>query len=290
MKEIAIVSGKGGTGKTSVAASLALVAGMEAVIADCDVDAANMHLLLRPDFSEACDFYSGEIAVIDKGMCRVCGKCMEVCHFDAVTLTDSYAEISAINCEGCGYCSYVCGSSAITMVPAKTGVVYESNIRSGSKMVHATMEPGAENSGKLVFNVRERAADIARREQKGFTIIDGSPGIGCPVIASLSGVSLAVLVTEPSVAAIHDLLRIVEVIQQFRIRTLCVINKYDINRAKTNEIKLLLANMNIAHVCDIAYDSDIAKAIAAGKAMSESGKRGSRAIAELWSKIKAVYG
>jgi len=286
MKEIVILSGKGGTGKTTVAAALAVVAGREAVIGDCDVDAANMHLLLKPDFAGGTDFYSGEIAVIDPLLCTSCGLCHEKCRFGAVSITNEAYSVNAFDCEGCGYCEIVCRYGAIAMVPRKTGKVYISEIKTGSTLVHANMEVGAENSGKLVAKVKREAREIATKEGMPYIIIDGSPGLGCPVVASLGGASLVVLVTEPTLSALHDMRRLNRVIKNFRIRTACVINKHDLNAGKSREIREFLDEEGILYLAGIPYLPGIARSMAEAVTMAEADDEGAATIRDIWKEIK----
>lgn len=286
MKQIVIISGKGGTGKTSVAASLAILAGPEAVIADCDVDAANMHLLLKPDFRISSDFYGGELAVINSGICTSCGLCREKCRFAAINAVDEIYFVEPFDCEGCGYCEIICPAEAITLVPRKTGKMYVSATRAGNRMVHATMEAGAENSGKLVTKVKQEAGKIADESGADYIIVDGSPGLGCPVMASLTGADLAVLVTEPSVSALHDLKRVNEVIKNFRIKTVCIINKQDLNPGRTDEIRNFMADQGIIDIASIPYNKDVARGMAAGMTMAETGEDPKKLMETIWAKIK----
>ena len=212
MKEIVIISGKGGTGKTSLTASFAYLGGKDVIVADCDVDAADMHLLLEPDFKDSEDFYSGELAYIKQDACIRCGKCADVCRFDAIPIINNQYIVDPLSCEGCGYCARVCPTNAIINKSLNVGKWYISNIKTGSIMVHAKLGIGADNSGKLVAKVKSEAKDIAEDEQKDFVIVDGSPGVGCPVVSSLSGASFVVLVTEPSVSGLHDLKRVYELV------------------------------------------------------------------------------
>jgi len=286
MKEIVILSGKGGTGKTSVAASIAILAGNSAVIADCDVDAANMHLLLKPDFKQGSDFYSGEMSVINNEICTACGLCKEKCRFDAISSTDKVFSIDLFSCEGCGYCEIICPARAITLVPRKTGKLYISGTRAGSQMVHATMEPGAENSGKLVSVVKQKAKQMAEENGLQWVIVDGSPGLGCPVVASMAGASMVLLVTEPSVSALHDLKRVNEVIKNFHLKTACVINKFDINLSITNEIREFLEKEKISHLTDIPFNNAVAKAMADERTMAETSPEMTFIANSIWSSIK----
>ncbi|MCK4716880.1 MAG: ATP-binding protein, partial [Candidatus Marinimicrobia bacterium] len=208
MKEIVVISGKGGTGKTSITASFAYLGGKEIVVADCDVDAADLHLLMLPDFAKSEEFYSGVIAKIDQDVCTNCGKCAEVCRFDAIPVIDGQYVVQPLDCEGCGYCARVCPVDAITMESQNVGDWYISTTKVGSSMVHARLGIGAENSGKLVAKVKNEAKIIAKEQDEKYVLVDGSPGIGCPVVSSLSGANFVVLVTEPTVSGIHDLKRV----------------------------------------------------------------------------------
>jgi len=286
--EIVVLSGKGGTGKTSFTAALAVLAGADAVIADCDVDAANMHLLLKPDFGKTSDFYSGELAVIDQDLCTACGKCAEKCRFDAIPRNNNRYEISALDCEGCGYCEKVCPETAITMIERKSGKVYISKTKAGSMMVHARLDIAAENSGKLVAKVKKDAKDIATSENRKFIIVDGSPGIGCPVVSSLSGANYVVLVTEPSVSGLHDLKRVYEVIKRFRIKAGCIINKSDINEQQSHEIKNFLLTEGIDHLEDIPYDPDFSTAMTKGLTIVEIQSPLKQKMEQIWEQIKTI--
>jgi len=286
MKEIVVLSGKGGTGKTSITASLAVLAGTDAVIADCDVDAANMHLLLEPDFEVSTDFYSGELAEIDQDLCTQCGICANVCRFNAIPVINSQYRISNLDCEGCAYCEKVCPTKAITMHDRKSGKLYISKTKTGSTMVHAKLDIGAENSGKLVAKVKSEAQGIAKKEEKPFIIVDGSPGIGCPVVSSLSGANYVVLVTEPSLSGVHDLKRVYQVIKRFRIKAGCIINKSDLNSEKTKEIKTFLDEEKIDHLRDIPFDASFIHAMVEGKTIVESKSALKNSLEEIWENIK----
>jgi MinD superfamily P-loop ATPase len=287
MNEIVVLSGKGGTGKTSITASLAVLAGHDAVIADCDVDAANMHLLLNPDFATTIEFYSGELAVINQEQCTRCRKCEDACRFNAISYIDMQMQVTAIDCEGCGYCEKVCPTQAITMMERKSGNVYISNTKAGNKMVHARLDIGAENSGKLVARVKNEAKSLAVAGKKSFIIIDGAPGIGCPVVSSLAGANYVLLVTEPSMSGLHDLKRICAVIRKFRIKAGCIINKWDLNEEKTKEIKQFLHNEQIEHLADIPYDIRFSKALTEGKTIMEIQSPHREKLYCIWNEIKS---
>jgi len=287
IKEIVIISGKGGTGKTSLAASFAYLGGEDVIVADCDVDAADMHLLMKPDFAEAEDFYSGELAYIHQNECIRCGKCKEVCRFDAIPIVEGKYIVDPLSCEGCGYCARVCPTNAIENKDLNVGKWYISNIKTGSIMVHAKLGIGADNSGKLVAKVKNEAREIAEDEFKDYVIVDGSPGVGCPVVSSLSGASFVVLVTEPSVSGMHDLKRVYELVKKFRLKTACIINKSDINPKITKEIEGFLEEENIVHIANLPYDEDFTKAITNGQTIVEYRDNNlSKLITESWEKIK----
>ena len=287
MNEIVVLSGKGGTGKTSITASLAVLAGNEAVIADCDVDAANMHLLLNPDFRTTIEFYSGELAVINQEQCTRCRKCEEACRFNAIVYIDKQMQVMPIDCEGCGYCEKVCPTRAITMLERKSGNVFISNIKAGSKMVHARLDVGAENSGKLVARVKNEAKSLAVAGNKSFIIIDGAPGIGCPVVSSLAGANYVLLVTEPTMSGLHDLQRVCAVINKFRIKAGCIINKWDLNEENSKEIKQFLHDEQIEHLADIQYDIRFTKAMTEGKTIVEIQSPIRELLDRIWNEIKS---
>ena len=287
MKEIVVISGKGGTGKTSITGSFAYLGGKDIVVADCDVDAADMHLLMLPDFHKAEDFYSGLLAVINPDACTNCGECADVCRFDAIPIIKGRYIVDPLSCEGCGYCARVCPTDAITNKDLNVGKWYISNIKTGSIMVHAKLGIGADNSGKLVAKVKSEAKDIADEEQKDFIIVDGSPGVGCPVVSSLSGASFVVLVTEPSVSGLHDLKRVYELVKKFSIKAGCIINKSDINKKVTAEIEEFLKKENIVHIVNLPYDENFTKAMTNGQTIVEySDNHLKDLITDSWNTIK----
>lgn len=261
MIEIVIISGKGGTGKTSVAASLAVLA-ERAVVADCDVDAADMHLILKPHIKKTADFTGGKSAGIIPGKCNSCGKCHEICRFGAI-VKDARQQpsyfIDRIACEGCGVCSYFCLEKAIEFAPEVNGQWFISDTRYGP-MVHARLGIAAENSGKLVSLVRDQARMIAAKENLPYIITDGPPGIGCPVIASITGADAVLIITEPTVSGAHDLERVGELARHFKIPAFLCVNKFDLNPETTNSIETSAAAGGITVIGKIHYDRMVTEA------------------------------
>lgn len=287
MKEIVVISGKGGTGKTSITASFALLGSRDVVIADCDVDAADMHLLLQPDYAQSEDFYSGLTAVIDQGKCSSYGKCAGVCRFNAIPVINSRYQVNPLNCEGCSYCSHVCPENAIAMNENNIGKWHISNTRINNTMVHARLGIGAENSGKLVAKVKNEARRIAREKEREIVIVDGSPGIGCPVVSSLSGADFVVLVTEPTLSALHDLKRAYQLVKRFHLKAGCIINKSDLNNKVTGAIEIFLQKESILHISSLPYDEAFTRAMTMGLTIIEYDNSRVKAIlTESWQKIK----
>lgn len=289
MKEIVVISGKGGTGKTSITASFAYLGGKDIVVADCDVDAADMHLLMQPGFDKAEDFYSGLLAKINPESCTNCGACAEVCRFDAIMLINGQYTIEALNCEGCGYCPRVCPENAINMEEQNVGKWYISAIKSKSFMVHARLGIGAENSGKLVARVKNEAKRIAEEMNKNIVLVDGAPGIGCPVVSSLSGAHFVVLVTEPTVSGLHDLKRVRQLVNKFNIPAGCIINKSDLNPQVSAEIENYLKQEDIVHISSLPYDETFTKAMINGQTIIEYSQNGlTEILSKSWEKIKEI--
>ncbi len=290
MREVVVISGKGGTGKTSLSAAFSYLEGSNAIVSDCDVDAANMHLLLDANFKNQSDFFSGEIAIIDEDTCTNCGDCFEACHFDAITQTDDFHVVDPISCEGCYYCFRVCEHDSIVMQTQKAGDVFISDIKNSTQMVHAKLGFAAENSGKLVAKVKSEAKMLALKADKEFVITDGSPGIGCPVISSLSGAALVVLVTEATVSGLHDLKRVQELVKTFNIEAVCIINKYDLNLQMTQNIEEFLESENIKVVAKLPYDDTFTKALAEAKPIVEYSQSSSLShlVKDSWEDIKTI--
>ena len=264
MKQIAILSGKGGTGKTTLVASFAALAKDTCVLADCDVDAPDLHLILKPDVIERMEFIGSKTARIDMEKCVCCGVCEDACRFDAIT----GCEIDPIMCEGCGVCSYVCSEEAIQLEDNISGYAFISDTRFG-RISHAELNIAEEASGKLVTLVRNNAREIAERGGKNLIIIDGSPGIGCPVIASLTGVNLALIVTEPTQSGLHDLERVLDLTNHFDVEAMVCINKHDINSEMTDRIQRFCGDRGVDVVGRIPFDSVVTEAMVEGKTVVE---------------------
>ncbi|NCA85340.1 MAG: (4Fe-4S)-binding protein [Clostridia bacterium] len=286
-EEITILSGKGGTGKTSITAAFASLAG-EAVFCDCDVDAADLHLILKPDIQSTHPFISGSKAIIDADACSGCGLCLDVCRFDAVVQSgDNTFSIDALFCEGCRLCSRLCPEQAIRIEDSHNNFWYVSSTRFGT-LVHAHMMPGEENSGKLVVTIRSKAREIATQNNIGRIINDGPPGIGCPVIASLSGVHKVLLVAEPSVSGLHDALRLVELTRKFGIYTLAVINKWDLNPELSQKLEEELRQQLVAVIGKIPFDRTFTDAMIAGLSITEFAPESEATLLlkNIWKKLE----
>jgi MinD superfamily P-loop ATPase len=283
MKQIAVVSGKGGTGKTSIIASLAALARGMAVYADCDVDAPDLHLILQPQVVERREFFGIKRAFIDSEKCSQCGSCQDACRFAAI----HDFQVDPALCEGCGVCRLVCPAEAVEMRESLAGYAYISDTRFGP-LVHAELFPGEEASGKLVALVREMARILAASRNLDLVLIDGSPGIGCPVIASLTGVDQALVVTEPTITGEHDLERIMGVAGHFGIKTAVCINKYDLNPDAARHIEDLCADWGIAIVGKLPYHSSVVQAMTEGLAVTEIGGPVAEAINEMWKCLEKL--
>jgi MinD superfamily P-loop ATPase len=280
VKEVVVLSGKGGTGKTSFVGSFAALA-KGAVLADCDVDAADLHLLLQPARREKHEFWSGQTAFIAEDRCTQCGLCQELCRFKAI----KDFRVDPISCEGCGFCSRICPTEAITMKENLAGHWFISDTRYGP-LVHAQLGVAQENSGKLVATVRQQARQMAEKEVADYIISDGPPGIGCPVISSLSGANLALLVTEPTLSGIHDLERVLGVCQHFGVPALVCINKYDVNEDNTRQIEKFCLGQGVEVVARIPFDNTVTKAMVAGLPVVEYSRNGvSHQIEALWELV-----
>ncbi len=257
MKKLAIVSGKGGTGKTSLIGSFAALAGGSAVLVDGDVDAANLSLITGAKIVESNDFYVSKVAAIDQESCNACNLCLELCRFDAIKTGYS---IDLIACEGCALCCYACPQGAIKMDDKLSGQWFVSETAYGT-LVHARLGIAEENSGKLVTVIRNKGEELALAGGKDYLLIDGPPGIGCPVIASLSGMDRALVVTEPTVSGVHDLKRIIEVCLHFKVPVGVCINRCDLDEDKTSDIDSYCQEENIPVIGKIPYNQSFVHAM-----------------------------
>ena len=304
MKEILILSGKGGTGKTSITACFCELAN-NAIAVDCDVDAANLHLVLNPKIETRENFKSGFLAVVDSEKCIACGLCQSLCKFDAITANllncqapaaqksadePPAARVDELACEGCGVCADNCPAGAITLIENTIGELYTSQI-AGGKMVHAKLGPGGENSGKLVTAVRKRASEIAKQSGAQVVIIDGPPGIGCPVIASAGGVDFAVLVTEPTPSGLHDLKRIAQLMQHFAVPAGIIINKSDLSENYVTQIENFAADNSIRILGAVPYDRNFSAAQRQAKTIIKHAptEQPAREISAIWRKLETIH-
>lgn len=265
--QIAVISGKGGTGKSSISAAFATLQ-KEIVLADCDVDAANLYILFNPVCDEEYTFISGQKAVIDNGICYNCGKCMDYCRFDAITKINGEVSILESLCDGCRLCSRICPVKAITMVNEDKSRMYSGYFHKG-RMVYGLLAPGEENSGRLVNLVREKAKQIAKDSGIETIIIDGPPGIGCPVISTITGVDFVVIVTEPTMSGLHDLKRTLEIVSNFKLRAGVIINKYDLNEDMASAINNYCNNMNVNVIARLPFDKSVTDAMINCKSINE---------------------
>lgn len=297
MKQLVILSGKGGTGKTSISAAFAYLQSTaenkpRAVLVDADVDAANLSLVLKPDQSERNNFWGGSLAEIDATLCSGCESCKAVCRYDAV-LPDPHDAgkcwIDPVACDGCSACVYACPESAIKMVVQQEGHWFRSDTAYGT-LFHAELFPGRENSGKLVTLVKQYARLRAEDTSTPLVIIDGPPGIGCPVISACAGADLGLIVTEPGVAGLHDLERIQATLQHFRVPRVICINKADIYPEGTKQIREFAQEQGIQILGEIPYDENIPHAMMMGWPVTQAfpGSDASRAIAQIWERTAAV--
>lgn len=283
MKQIVIISGKGGTGKTVITGAFAALA-KNKVMADCDVDAADLHLLLQPKIKERHEFKSGLKAKIDIKVCLKCGKCIIACRFQAI---NSDFIVDPVSCEGCGFCSHICPAGAIKMEENLAGEWFISTTRFGP-MVHARLGIAEENSGKLVSLVRKQAKTVAEKNNCDWVIIDGAPGIGCPVIASLSGVDQAVVVTEPTLSGLHDALRVIDVTNHFKVPAQVIINKYDLNQDMARQIEEHCLIISIPLLGKVRFDKTVVEAMVTGKTIMEyKDTPVKEEIQRIWEKLQA---
>lgn len=291
MKQLIILSGKGGTGKTIITAAFAQLASRgryanQVILADADVDAANLELVLQPRLLEEQDFKGGHLAVIDQETCSSCGDCQTICRFDAINYTDGRYVVDPIACDGCAACVYQCPTDSITMHEQVVGKFYVSESRYGP-LYHANLFPGQDNSGKLVTLVKQRARLQALDENYELVLVDGPPGIGCPVISTISGADLALIVAEPTVAGLQDMRRVLQTVQHFGVRAMVCINKADIYPAGVKDIESYCLETGIELVGRIPFDLTVASAMVAGEAVTafQPNAPSSAAIAAVWAQV-----
>jgi len=283
MKELIVISGKGGTGKTSVLAAFASLAENK-VLCDADVDAADLHLIMAPDIKQRHNFESGNTAVIRKDKCSECGLCTELCRWHAISET---FEVDPVECEGCGVCVYFCPEKAIDFPINTCGEWYISDTRFGA-MVHARLGIAEENSGKMVSLVRREARTIAEKKHSDLILTDGPPGIGCPVIASIGGASAVLIVTEPTVSGIHDMQRVSDLAAHFKVPAMVCINKFDINLDATREIENFSNQKGLALLGRIPFDPIFTKAMIQGQTIFEynTDSETGRMVTQIWEKLR----
>ena len=297
MKQLVVLSGKGGTGKTTVTAALAHLASRELsiILADADVDAANLELVLAPTKLQEHDFSGGKVAAIDPASCIACGRCTEVCRFGAIlspgaddsSTGDTY-QVDTLACEGCAACFYQCPAEAIRMQEQRDGQWFRSDTRFGP-LFHAHLFAGQENSGKLVTTVKQQANLLALDTGADLLLVDGPPGIGCPVIAASTGTDMALLVVEPTVSGAHDLERVLATTNHFNVPAVVVINKADLNPARSSEIASFCASRGVETVGQIPYDTVVTEAMVDGQPVTAAGDNAvARALQDVWTSVKQI--
>ncbi len=287
MKELVVLSGKGGTGKTSIMASFASLA-ENSVFCDADVDAADLHLLLDPEITARNDFQGGGEAVIRLAECTECGVCRELCNWNAI---DETFKVDPVACEGCGVCVWFCPEKAIDF-PIKTcGQWFISNTRFGP-LVHARLGIAEENSGKLVTLVRQEAKKLAENQNRELIITDGPPGIGCPVIASLGGATALLIVTEPTVSGLHDMDRVAQLAAHFKVPVMICVNKSDLNDAMTGQIEEYAEKKGLPVLGKVPFDPVFVEAMVQGQTVLEfrPDSQAARAVKDIWQKIETKLG
>lgn len=283
--EIAVISGKGGTGKSSISAAFVSVAKC-AVAVDCDVDASNLYLLFSPSCKEEQIFISGHHAVINDNICTNCGQCIDICRFDAISSINGKVQIFESGCDGCFLCSRICPVQAIQMIPADKSRMYAGSFRYGD-MVYGRLAPGEENSGKLVNMLRDRAKKYTEDFGYKTVILDGPPGIGCPVISTITGTDRVVIVTEPTISGLQDMQRAVDVVSKFSLDFFVIVNKYDLNIGVSAQIDKWCEERDIPVAAHLPFDPEVVNAMVAGKTIIEynQGSEISRLIREAYSLI-----
>lgn len=284
MTEIVVLSGKGGTGKSTVTASFAHLA-KNAVICDFDVDAPDLHIVLDPQVQHREDFISGNEAVIDAERCVQCGTCESLCRFGAIHSVDGQPVVDSLRCEGCGACYALCPAKAINFPDKNCGEWFISTSRFGT-FVHALLEPGEENSGRLVSLLKEKAREIAKRDGNDLILCDGSPGVGCPVISALSGSQIAVLVVEPTPSGRHDFERIAALCKRFRVRVTVVINKADLNPQEADDLAAFAEAEGHTVLGRLPFDPSVIHAMMQRKSLTESDSPLAGELRAMWAKLQ----
>lgn len=279
IRQISVASGKGGTGKTSIVASFASLT--KAVFADCDVDAPNLHLIFRPEIMGKIPYVGMKVARIDEKKCIKCGACIKACRFNAI---ENFRVLEE-KCEGCKVCTIVCPTNAMDMYERVTGYIYEANTRFG-EFVYGILEAGEETSGKLVTQVRQKAIEIAEKKKMDLIIIDAPPGIGCPVIASITNTDLVIIVAEPTTAGIHDMERILSVVEHFKVRAVVVVNKYDINKEMAEKIERYCEEKGIAVIGKIPFDKKFTEAMVKGLNIVEYDENIAKLMHKIWNEVE----
>ena len=282
MKELIVISGKGGTGKTSLMAAFASLA-KNKVLCDADVDAADLHLIMDPEVRKRHDFQSGHTAVIDQDKCTDCGVCLDLCRWDAIS---NDFEVNPIECEGCGVCVHFCPEKAIDFPENTCGEWYISDTRLGP-MVHARLGIAEENSGKLVTLVRQEARKLGEERNLELILSDGPPGVGCPVIASIGGASAVLIVTEPTVSGQHDMVRVAQLADHFRVPAMICVNKFDLNLELTRDIENFAKEKGLSCLGRIPFDPIFTKAMLQAQTIFEYNTESEvgQAIKEIWHRL-----
>ncbi|KAA0257050.1 (4Fe-4S)-binding protein [Deferribacter autotrophicus] len=288
MKEIVVVSGKGGAGKSTVTASLAYFLNHNDVLVDADVDAADLHILMKPDIETEKDFYSGLEFVIDNDVCTNCDECRQKCEYDAINVIDGRYLIDGIACEGCGFCSYVCSVEAISSSEKLTGKKYISNTRFGFKMVHAKLNVAEENSGKLVAEVKKDARELAEKQNSEIILVDGPPGVGCSTISALSNADIALLVVESTVSGLHDIKRCMELLQHFKSKICVIINKFGLNPDIDCEILNYFEDKEVEMLGKVDYSLNVVDSLKRCMVLPEYAELYKKVFAEIFDGLKKM--
>lgn len=283
--EIAIISGKGGTGKSSISSAFATM-NSSVVLADCDVDAANLFLIFNPTHEEEQVYIAGHKAEINYDICSGCGMCLDYCRFDAISIRDDKVVIEEVSCDGCFLCSRICPENAIIMIPKDKSRMYSGSFRNG-KMIYGRLAPGEENSGKLVNMVREKAKQVSHDNNLNTIILDGPPGIGCPVISTITGVDKVVIVTEPTISGLSDMIRTIDIVFKFGLRPSVIINKSDLNSSMTKKIEERCDEIGIPVIAVLPFDPIMTMAMVQAKSIIESDPENmiSIQLKETWNKL-----